>query len=239
LQRVANVAIMAPAWIFPEFSPVGVDLARAEAVARYDRNQGTDPERDNALLDRLGVGPGTRFVDLACGTGSLVVEAARRGADAHGVDVAEEMLAFTGRRAADAGVEVSLHHAGFLSYEHAGPPADVVTTRSALHQLPDFWKQAALLRIAGYVRPGGLLYVWDVVFSFPPAEYAEQVQRMIDEFGRPEGEGFTRADFETHLREEFSTYAWILEGVIERAGFSVEESRFPRPTHGELVCRRR
>ena len=230
---------MTPPWIFPEFSPVGVDLSTAEAVRRYDRNQGTDPERDNALLDRLGVGPGTRFVDLACGTGSLVVEAARRGADAHGVDVAEEMLAFTRRRAADAGVDVSLHHAGFLSYEHTGPPADIVTTRSALHQLPDFWKQAALLRIAPYLRPGGLLYVWDLMFSFPPAEYAEQVQRMIDEFGRLDGEGFTRADFETHVREEFSTCSWIIEGLVEPAGFTVEESRFPRPTHGEFVCRRR
>jgi len=230
---------MTLAWSFPEFSPVGVDLAGAEAVARYDRNQGTDPERDNALLDRLGVGSGTRFVDLACGTGSLVVEAARRGADAHGVDVAEEMLAFTRRRAANAGVEVSLHHAGFLSYDHTGPAADVVTTRSALHQLPDFWKQAALLRIAGHVRPGGLLYVWDLMFSFPPAEYAAQVEGMIDELGRPEGEGFTRADFEAHVREEFSTYTWILEGLLERAGFAVEESAFPRPTHGEFVCRRR
>jgi putative AdoMet-dependent methyltransferase len=230
---------MTPAWTFPEFSPVGVDLASAEAVARYDHNQGTDLARDNALLDRLAVGPGTRFVDLACGTGSLGVEAARRGADARGVDVGEEMLAFTRRRAEDAGVDVSLHHAGFLSYEHAGPPADVVTTRSALHQLPDFWKQAALLRIAGYVRPGGLLYVWDVVFSFPPAEYAEHVQRMIDELGRPNGEGFTRADFEAHVREEFSTYTWIMEGLLERAGFAVEESTFPRPTHGEFVSRRR
>jgi putative AdoMet-dependent methyltransferase len=230
---------MTPAWTFPEFAPVGVDLASAEAVASYDRNQGTDPARDNELLDRLGVGPGTRLVDLACGTGSLVVEAARRGADAHGVDVAEEMLAFTRGRAADAGVAVTLHHAGFLSYEHAGPPADVVTARSALHQLPDFWKQAALLKIAGYVRPGGLLYVWDMMFSFPPAEYAEQVQRMIDELGRPDGEGFSRADFEAHVREEFSTYTWILEGLIDRAGFTVEGSAFPRPTHGEFVCRRR
>jgi putative AdoMet-dependent methyltransferase len=224
--------------MFREFSPVGVDLASAEAVARYDHNQGTDPTRDNDLLDRLGVGPGTRFVDLACGTGSLVVEAARRGADAHGVDVAEEMLAFTRRRAADAGVAVSVHHAGFLSYRHAGPPADVVTARSAMHQLPDFWKQAALVEIARYVRPGGLLYVWDLLFSFPPAEYAEQVQRMIDELGRDDGEGFRRADFETHIREEFSTYAWILEGLLERAGFTVEETAFPRPTHGEFVCRR-
>jgi ubiquinone/menaquinone biosynthesis C-methylase UbiE len=225
--------------MFPEFSPVGVDLASADAVARYDRNQGTDAARDNALLDRLGVGAGIRLVDLACGTGSLVVEAARRGADAHGVDVAEEMLAFTRRRAADAGVVVSLHRAGFLSYRHDAPAADVVTIRSALHQLPEFWKQAALLEIARYVRPGGLLYVWDMVFSFPPAEYAEQVQRMIDELGRPDGEGFSRADFETHVREEFSTYAWIIEGLLDRAGFTVEETAFPRPTHGEFVCRRR
>jgi putative AdoMet-dependent methyltransferase len=230
---------VAPAWTFPEYSPAGVDLAGAEAVARYDRNLGTDPERDNALLDRLEVGPGTRFVDLGCGTRSLVVEAARRGADAHGVDVAEQMLAFTRRRAADAGVTVSLHHAGFLSYRHAGPPADVVTTRSALHQLPDFWKQAALLEIARYVRHGGLLYVWDLVFSFPPAEYTEHLQQMIDELGRTDGQGFSRADFETHVREEFSTYAWILEGLLRRAGFEVEETEFPRPTHGGFRCRRR
>jgi putative AdoMet-dependent methyltransferase len=77
------------------------------------------------------------------------------------------------------------------------------------------------------------------MFSFPPAEYAQQVQRMIDEFGRTDGEGFTRADFEAHVREEFSTYTWILEGLVERAGLTVEGSAFPRPTHGELVCRRR
>ncbi len=50
--RPASVVIMAPAWIFPEFSPVGVDLAGAEAVARYDRNQGTDPERDREFVCR-------------------------------------------------------------------------------------------------------------------------------------------------------------------------------------------
>jgi putative AdoMet-dependent methyltransferase len=57
--------------------------------------------------------------------------------------------------------------------------------------------------------------------------------------GRPDGEGFSRADFETHVREEFSTYAWIIEGLLDRAGFTVEETAFPRPTHGEFVCRRR
>jgi putative AdoMet-dependent methyltransferase len=63
---------MIPPWLFAEFSPVGVDLSSREAVESYDRNLGTDPARDRALLDGLNVGQGTRIVDLACGTGSLL-----------------------------------------------------------------------------------------------------------------------------------------------------------------------
>jgi putative AdoMet-dependent methyltransferase len=226
-------------WMFAEFSPVGVDLANLVAVENYDRNQGTDSARDLALLNRLDVGLGTRLVDLGCGTGSLVVEAARCGAEAYGVDVSERMLRFTQERADVAGVMVTLQHAGFLTYQGPGPPADVVTTKSALHQLPDFWKQTALLNIAGYLKPGGLLYLWDVIFTFPPAEYAQHLQQLVEEFGHTDGTGFSRADFETHIREEFSTYAWILEGLLDRAGFHVISSEFPRPTHGEILCRRR
>ncbi|MGH3998845.1 MAG: class I SAM-dependent methyltransferase [Pseudonocardiaceae bacterium] len=230
---------MTAPWLFAEFSPVGVDLSSWEAVESYDRNQGTDPLRDRALLDRLNVGQGTQIVDLACGTGSFIVEAAKRGAEAHGVDVSERMLEFTRRRAAAAATRVSLHHAGFLTYRHPGTPADVVTIKSALHQLPDFWKQTALVNIAGYIKPGGLLYIWDVIFTFPPAEYAQHLQKMVDEFGHVDGQGFSREDFESHIREEFSTYAWILEGLLDRAGFDLVASDFPRPTHGEFCCRRR
>jgi hypothetical protein len=62
---------------------------------------------------------------------------------------------------------------------------------------------------------------------------------MVDEFGHTDGQGFSREDFESHIREKFSTYAWILEGLLDRAGFSIVTSEFPRPTHGEVCCRRR
>ncbi|WP_063784359.1 class I SAM-dependent methyltransferase [Streptomyces sp. SBT349] len=228
-----------PPWYFPEYAPVGVDLGSGAAVAAYDRNQGTDPGADDALLDRLGVAEGTRLVDLACGTGSLVVQAARRGADAHGVDVSEEMLAFARARAERYGVAPHWHHAGFLDHVHRGPLADVVTTASALHQLPDFWKQRALLNAAAMLRPGGTFYLWDVIFSFEPSAADGHLRRWIDTAGRPEGEGFTRADFETHVRDEFSTYAWIIEGMLHRAGFDIVSRSFPRPTHAAYHCRRR
>lgn len=46
-------------------------------------------------------------------------------------------------------------------------------------------------------------------------------------------------DFESHIRDEFSTFAWILEGLLDQAGFELISSDFPRTTHGELLCRRR
>ncbi|WP_329281447.1 class I SAM-dependent methyltransferase [Streptomyces sp. NBC_01451] len=228
-----------PAWYFPEYTPVGIDLGSTSAVAAYDRNQGTDPDADDALLDRLEVAEGSHLVDLACGTGSLAVQAARRGAVAHGVDVSEEMLASAQARSERFGVAPHWHHAGFLDYSHSGPLVDVVTTKSALHQLPDFWKQQALLKAAGMLRPGGTFYLWDVIFAFGPTSAEEHLQQWIDTEGRPEGEGFTRADFEAHVRDEFSTYSWIIEGMLQRAGFDIVSSTSPRPTHAEFRCRRR
>ena len=178
-----------PTWYFAEFEPVGVDLASEEAVAAFDRNHGTDPDRDAELLQGLGAGPGSVLVDLGCGTGALLVEAARRGVAAHGVDVSENMLSFTRRRAAEAGVEVCLHRAGFLSYEHHGAPADIVTVRSALHQLPDFWKQVALIRLRQFIRPGGLLYVTDAVWCFPAGDWQRAIPDWIARMGKPEGAG--------------------------------------------------
>lgn len=227
-----------PAWMFPEFSPVGVDLDSIESVEDYDRNQGTQVAKDDVLLDRLPVAPGTVFVDLGTGTGSLPVRAALRGADAHAVDVSANMLTFAQRRATNAGVDVTQQHAGFLSHRFEAGSVDVVTTRSALHQLPDTWKQAAFNRIAVMLRPGGVFYLWDAMWSFPADELNDQLPAWVNAMARPAGEGFTREMFETHVREEFSTFTWIIEGMIERAGLQVVESGFPAPWYGEFLAER-
>jgi ubiquinone/menaquinone biosynthesis C-methylase UbiE len=226
-----------PPWYFREYSPVGVELGTPQAVADYDRNQGSSAERDNELLDRLGVTNGSVLVDLACGTGLFVVEAGRRGAEAYGVDVSPEMLRFAANRAESEGLSVGWHHAGFLDYRHTGPAADVVTTKSALHQLPDMWKQHALRNAAGMLKPGGTFYLWDVMFSFDSADADHELQCWVD--AAVDGHTFTPQDFETHIREEFSTYTWIIEGLLDRAGLDVVSASFPMPTHGEIVCRKR
>ena len=227
-----------PPWVFAEFSPVGVDLDSPTSGERYDDNQGADAAADDRLLARLGVEAGTVLVDLGTGTGSLPIQAALRGAVAHGIDVSLTMLNHARRRAEQAAVTVELQRAGLLSHRTTGDSVDVATTRSALHQLPDAWKQVALRCIADMLRPGGILYIWDVIWSFSPAQATDQLAAWIEAMTAPTGPGFTRTDFETHVREEFSTFGWVLEGLIERAGLEITEATYPSPWYGEIVARK-
>ena len=40
------------------------------------------------------------------------------------------------------------------------------------------------------------------------------------------------------MRDEHSTFDWILQGLIERAGFRIEQARHARGVYATYVCRR-
>jgi hypothetical protein len=83
-----------------------------------------------------------------------------------------------------------------------------------------------------------VLYLRDVVFSFDPNDYRSRIDAWIERVAKPAGEGFTVSDFETHLREEYSTFGWILEGLLTRAGFAIERADYPAPEYAAYVCRK-
>jgi hypothetical protein len=56
---------------------------------------------------------------------------------------------------------------------------------------------------------------------------------------REDGRGFSRAAFEQHIREEHSTFAWIIEEMLRREGFHLVEARHTAPTYAEYLCQRR
>jgi len=226
-----------PDWYYDELRQVGLDFADAAEVAAYDRNQGRDPAEDRALLASLGVGRSDRLIDIGCGTGQFACEAAKIGREVIALDVSPAMLDFARNRAAAAGLgNITFSHGGFLSYRHEGAPADFVTSKFALHHLPDFWKAVALARIHFWLRPGGTFFLRDVVFSFGPGEVSRGVEDWIARVAQPEGQGFTRADFATHIREEHSTFRWILEGLIERAGFRILALHSEGEAYADFRC---
>jgi SAM-dependent methyltransferase len=119
-------------------------------------------------------GRASTLVDLGAGTGRFALAAALRFGHVTAVDVSPAMLALLRERATEAGsANLDCVRAGFLGYEHSGPPADGVYTRNALHQPPDFWKAVALERIAQMMRPGGVLRLHDLIYDFPLADADE------------------------------------------------------------------
>jgi putative AdoMet-dependent methyltransferase len=220
-------------WHYDEMRQVGTNFEDAAEVATYDDRQGIDDPGHVAILDRLQVASGTRMVELGCGTGWLSIRAAQRGATVTAVDVSAAMLAAAHRNAERESAEVRFVRGGFLTYEPQAP-ADVAVSCFALHHLSDFWKQTALLRVAALLAPNGKFFLRDVVFSFPAEEYAAQAERWLQDMTEHTA-GWSREAVETHLRDEHSTYAWIMRGMLERAGFTVHEHIWA-PAYADYTC---
>jgi len=202
----------------------GVDFANPDEVAAYDQRQGRDPATAQQLLSELGITGQDALLEFGPGTGVFTLEAARLCRKVYAVDVSPAMLAYIERQARRQGSDnVVLVNEGFLSYRHEGELVDVVVSRFALHHLPDFWKVQALARIAELLKPGGTFYLHDVVFSFEPHESAQRIEAWFDAYASDTGDGWTRADFEMHVRQEYSTYSWLLEAMLERSGFKIGE----------------
>jgi putative AdoMet-dependent methyltransferase len=229
-----------PAWFYDELQQVGVDFEDMTQVAAYDRNQTSNmPEACQVLIEQLGITAGHTVIELGTGTGNFAIQSAIVGAKVYAVDVSQAMLNYAQQKANTAGINsIEFHHAGFLTYEHQGNLADFIVTKAALHHLPDFWKMVALLRCAAMLKVGGKLYLWDVVFSFEAAEYSDRLNDWIERVAKPVGEGFTASDFETHIREEHSTFSWIIEGMLARAGFQIETADYPTPEYAQYICRK-
>jgi SAM-dependent methyltransferase len=139
---------------------------------------------------------------------------------------------------AQLGDRVEFRHGGFLTYEHQGELADFIVSQFAFHHLPDFWKVIALDRIFSQLKPGGRFILRDVVFSFPSIAYAARIESWIDSVCSETCNGWSRSDFEMHVRDEHSTFAWILEGMLRQAGFCIDRAEYPTPTKGFYLCSR-
>ena len=236
---------MKPPWLFDEFwifDPArngGPDFTDPEQVAVYDRKQRSDPAQEQKLLQELGLGADCTLIEFGSGTGTLVLEAAKLCKEVIAVDISKAMLEYTCEWAERLGLtNLKYCHKGFLDYEHEGEPVDFVVTQNALHHLPDVWKMTALHRIGKMLKPGGTFYLRDVAYSFEPTEFNERLEAWFDAVTveNPK-EGWTRAEFEAHLREEFSTYSWLLEAMLAKAGLEVVRSSYSdSKTYAAYTC---
>ncbi len=139
-----------------------VDALRAgsfgEDPEAYDRARpGYPPALEAELVGLAGIGPGSRILEIGCGTGQLTVPLARTGADVTAVELGVALAA---------GAERNL--AGFPrarvvqgAFEDVDLPADafdLVVAATSFHWIDDAVRLAKPARI---LRPGGRLAVVD------------------------------------------------------------------------------
>lgn len=112
-------------------------------------------ETSRSCLDGIDV-DGVAVLDIACGTGAVAIEAARRGAQAVGVDLTPTMLDEAARRAHAAGVTVDWREGSFTDLS-AHRDFDVVTSAFGVMFAED--ATAVAEQLSRTVRPGGIVSI--------------------------------------------------------------------------------
>lgn len=230
-------------WWLDERSHAGREHFDPAHARRYDAKMDARAAAEVRLLGDAGaLKPDSVVIDIGAGSGQFTLAVASACRRVVAVDISPVMLGqFRERVGATGKHNVETVEAGFLTYEHVGDPADVVYSRYALHHLPDFWQALALRRIAGMLKPGGFLRLSDVVYSFEPADAERRIEAWITETMASDVEaGWTRAELAEHVRDEHSTFTWLLEPMIERAGFDIVDSDYSDSgMDARYLCRKR
>jgi ubiquinone/menaquinone biosynthesis C-methylase UbiE len=222
-------AIDIPIWQYDEMKHPGEDFD-AEAGVYDERQLKTRDVKGeiNECLDLLNLQPDQTVLDMGTGTGEFAIAAAGYCSKVFAVDLSPGMLKIADAKARIKGIKnIEFVQAGFLTYEHSGEPVDVAVSQFTLHYLPDFWKQIALLRLSRMMKKGAKLLLEDTAYAFDIAKYEEifnqGTSHIINTMGKDDATAII-----SHIRDEYCTIDWILEGLIRRAGFTIERSDYKK-----------
>jgi ubiquinone/menaquinone biosynthesis C-methylase UbiE len=228
-------------WLLDERASAGRENLDGAHVARYDAKEDGDSLGEVGLLQSLGLDERSTVLDLGAGTGQFTLAVAPICARVVAADVSPVMQELLRRKMEAAShSNIECVSAGFLTYEHSGEPVDFAYSRYALHHLPDFWKAQALVRLGRFMRPGAVLRLWDVVYSFQPEEAQQRIESWCATAGTGIETDWSRAELEEHVRDEHSTFTWLLEPMIERSGFRIDDADYsPDGIFAKYVARKR
>ena len=193
--------------LFPERdgAPVAADLAGAQH-RKIDR-----------LLDRAGVGPGCRLLEVGTGWGELAIRAARRGATVRTITISAEQQALAARRVAEAGLagRVSVE---LRDYRDLDGRFDAICSVEMLEAVGERYWDAYFAALDRHLAPGGRIalqiitmphdrmlatrhtYTWIQKYIFPGG-LLPSVTAIGDSLARTRLRITGREDFGAHYAE--------------------------------------
>jgi ubiquinone/menaquinone biosynthesis C-methylase UbiE len=118
-------------------------------LSRYKRDW------DEDFISRLPIRPGTKLLDVACGTGYFCVLATKMGADVTGIDIAGNLLAQARLDAKEQGVSIQFDEGDAEALPYDNNTFDIVTSMIGAMFAPQPEKVVSeLLRVC---KPGGII----------------------------------------------------------------------------------
>ncbi|WP_322411452.1 class I SAM-dependent methyltransferase [Microbacterium invictum] len=166
-----------------------------------------------ALLTACAVAPGTRVLDVGCGSGEFLPELTAVGARAIGIDSSPAMVALAVRHG-------QARRADVAALPFADDTFDVVTAVTVLHLTDDL--AAAVRECARVLRPGGLLGIAEWGDTGP--NDVAIIERALDAALDPDAvrdAGTSEADPQTRATTESGAppHPSALDLALRAAGF--------------------
>lgn len=226
---------MVPGWKIDEKQHAGEEHIDPDEVAQFDEKMPFDPSAEINLLLEFGLSEEDTIVDFGTGTGVFPLAIAEHCDRVVATDVSEAMVKEVRRRVESRGVRnIEVVNEGFVNYEHHGQSASFVFSKDALHHLPDFWKIEALKTVRKTLKEGGIFRLRDFVFSFNPLRSYKEIDTWVDE--NRESTIFTDEEIYRHVRDEYSTYGFLLEPMLKRVGFEILDATYDGDFYAKYTC---
>lgn len=127
--------------------------AKAYSDSKFELLAATAADIHNDLVERLGVHPEERWLDLATGTGAVAIRAAQQGAVVTGQDLAEGLIETARRSAVEAAVKVTFEVGDCEQLPYPDGSFDVLSSAQGAVFAPDH--RAVASQLKRVCAPGG------------------------------------------------------------------------------------
>jgi cyclopropane-fatty-acyl-phospholipid synthase len=138
--------------------PDGTPIASADLLAQAQHR------KIDHLLDRAGVGPGCRLLEVGTGWGELAIRAARRGASVVTITLSREQQALAVRRVAEAGLarQVSVE---LRDYRDIDGTYDAICSVEMLEAVGERYWDGYFAALDQHLAPGGRIAIQTITMA--------------------------------------------------------------------------
>jgi ubiquinone/menaquinone biosynthesis C-methylase UbiE len=184
-------------------------------IAETMRNSGV------SLINKIGITPGMKVLDIGCGDGTTAIPAARLGAQVQGVDIARNLVAAGNKRIKEEGLtNITIREGDATNLEDIKDESFdlVVSIFGAMFAPKPFDVAKELVRVTGR---GGRIVMGNWIPNDPTL--VAQILKISSAYTPPPPEGFISPmlwGVETHITERFG-----------KAGIAPESISFARDTY--------